>query len=336
MQELREVHKAAKRDRNVHLAYKINAVILLGDGWSVDEVVEALLLDHETLRSYVEKYKHGGISELAETHYKGSASKLTAEQIHQLCAELDAQIYCTTKEICAYVMGAFGIRYTESGMADLLHRLDYVYKKPKLVPGNPSEEEQEIFITQYIEFMANKKDDELVFFADAVHPTHNAQSAHGWIKKGKVQELETNSGRCRLNIHGAMNAETYETTTVITEGSVNGDTTIDLLKSLETLYYWAATIYVILDNAKYHYSLPVLEYLKHSKVKLVFLPTYSPELNLIERLWGFFKKKVLHNMHYKKYAEFKGDCINFFKEQHKYSDEIHSLMGEGLEVFGTG
>ncbi len=294
LQELHVLHRVSKLDKNVNLAYKINAVILLGSGWTLAEVVSALLLDDETLRSYVEKYKQGGVLGLAETHYKGSVSKLTPEQQEQLCLELESQIYLTTKQVCIYVALNFGIQYTESGMADLLKRLEFVYKKPKLIPGNPDEEKQEEFIKAYLEFMQRKKETELVFFADAVHPTHNAQAAYGWFKKGKAQELQTNSGRNRLNIHGAMNAETYETTTVITECSVNSDTTIDLLTSLDTLYYWATSIYVILDNAKYHFSLPVLAYLKTSKVKLIFLPTYSPQLNLIERLWGYFKKTVLH------------------------------------------
>lgn len=336
LDELHAIHRLAKKDKNVTLAYKIHAIILLGNGWSIDEVVEALFLDDETLRSYVKKYKDGGLLELAETHYKGSISKLTLEQQNQLCAELDSQVYLTTKQVCLYVETIFDASYTESGMADLLKRLGYVYKKPKLVPGNPDEEAQEAFIKFYIEFMNRKKENEAVFFMDAMHPTHNAQAAHGWIKRGKEQELKTNSGRDRLNIHGAMNAETYETTTIVTEDSINSDTTIELLKYLETLYYWASTIYVILDNAKYHFSGSVLEYMKTSKIKLVFLPAYSPKLNLIERLWGFFKKKVLHNTYYPLFSEFKNACTNFFKEQDKYLNDIANIMNEGLEAYDTG
>ena len=336
LQELHAMHRIAKQDKNVALAYKIHAIILLGSEWSIEEVVEALFLDDETIRSYFEKYKHGGLLELAETNYKGSVSKLTPEQQSQLCAELDNQVYLTTKQVCIYVKTIFGTQYTESGMADLLKRLGYVYKKPKLVPGNPNKEDQELFVRFYLDFMNKKRDDEVAFFMDAMHPTHNAQAAYGWFKKGIHKELQTNTGRDRLNIHGAMNVETCETTTIITEDSIDSNTTIDLLKTLETLYYWATTIYVILDNAKYHFSGSVIEYLKTSKVKLVFLPAYSPELNLIERLWGFFKKTVLYNRYYPKFSEFRDACINFFKEQDKYLDQIHDIIADGLEAYDTG
>ncbi len=64
--ELRAAHRA---ESNGNAAYKINAIILLGTGWKLRQVKEALLLDDETLRSYVEKYKSGGVKKLLETNH---------------------------------------------------------------------------------------------------------------------------------------------------------------------------------------------------------------------------------------------------------------------------
>lgn len=95
-----------------------------------------------------------------------------------------------------------------------MHRLDYVYKKPELVPGNPDTEAQELFVEQYENFMLSKPDDVEVVFVDAVHPEHNSQPAYGWIRRGERRELKTKSGRQRLNLHGAINAETHEITII--------------------------------------------------------------------------------------------------------------------------
>lgn len=89
-------------------------------------------------------------------------------------------------------------------MRDLLHHLDYVYKKPKLVPGNPDIEAQELFAEQYEDFMLSKSGDIEVIFVDAVHPEYNALASYGWIKRGETRELKTNSGRERLNLHGLL------------------------------------------------------------------------------------------------------------------------------------
>lgn len=329
IQELRAAHRSTKFKKD---AYKINAAILLGTGWTLKEVSEALLLDEDTLASYVNKYKDAGFDGLLKVLHKGGFKKLSSEQIDLLCVELDSSVYLNTKAICSYVKSQFNINYTIGGMTDLLHNLDYVYKKPKLVPANPDPESQDVFLDQYVEFMENKPKDSVVFFVDAVHPVHNSMPAYGWIRKGRAQELKSNSGRNRLNIHGAMNAETYETTVIATEDSINTETTIQLFQYLESIYSFASVIYVILDNARYHYSKSVQEYVKTSKIELVFQPSYSPELNLIERLWKVFKKNVLYNKFYEDYAGFKSACLSFFKNQSKHFKEIESIMGDGLEA----
>lgn len=332
LQELRAAHKSAKQNRDASSAYRINAIILLGSGWTLQEVSSALLLDEETLRTYVNQYKLAGFQALLKRNYQGSNPKLTDEQFSELQEELNGKVYLNTKAICYFVKDKFDINYSISGMTDLLHRLGYVYKKPKLVPANPDKEAQEIFIQHYLGFIENKPKNDVIVFADAVHPVHNSMPAYGWIKKGTTQELKSNTGRSRLNIHGAMNAETYETTIIYSEEPVNSESTIALLQQLETVYYFSETIHVIFDNAKYHYSKEVQKYIKNSRINLVFLPAYSPELNLIERLWKVFKKNVMYNRFYEKFSEFKESCIDFFRNQGKYEGEIISIMGDGLEA----
>lgn len=329
IQELRAAHKSAKNKAD---AYRINSVILLGTGWSVEEVVDALLLDDETLRNYVKNYKNGGLEQLLESNYKGGTPKLPVQYLEILSQELEHNIYLSTKSICEYVKRQFNVYYSISGMTALLHRMDYVYKKPKLVPGNADKEAQDLFLKEFLKLMENKKENEAVFFIDAVHPTWNSMAAYGGIKKGTIRELKSNSGRDRLNIHGAMNAETFETTVVTSESNINTDSTISLFQALESIYPLAAVIYVILDNAKYHFSRAVFEYVENSKIQLVFLPSYSPELNLIERLWRVFQKNVLYNRHYGSFKEFKKSCIGFFKNQSDHFEEIEAIMGSGLEA----
>lgn len=216
-------------------------------------------------------------------------------------------------------------------MRDLLHCLDYVYKKPKLVPGNPDVDAQELFAEQYDDFMLSKPEDVEVVFVDAVHPEHNALAAYGWIKRGETRELKTNSGRQRLNLHGAINAETHEII-IIESDTVDSYSTLNLLAAIENKYPIASSIKVILDNAKYHYSKAVRDYIATSRVDLVFLPSYSPNLNLIQRLWRFFKKKVLHNMYYKNIGAFREACIKFFREIDQYSKKISNFMRADFHI----
>jgi len=93
-----------------------------------------------------------------------------------------------------------------------------------------------------------------------------------------------------------------------------------------------AALTIILDNAKYHYSKEVKKFLQGSKIKLVFLPTYSPNLNLIERLWKFFKKTVLYNQYYEDLKEFRKACINFFSNISQHAGKIEKFMNADFEL----
>ena len=329
--QLEGLRTAHRKEKNKKAAYKINAVILLGTGWSLKEVKEALLLDDETLRSYLKKYQSGGIGELIKTDYPGRPPRLNDEQQKKLYNELNNNIYLTTCAVIEYVSDQFGVKYTTSGMRDLLHRAGYSYKKPKLVPGNPDREAQEDFVYFYERFMESKTEGVEVFFIDAVHPEHNTMAAYGWIKKGEKRLLKTNSGRQRLNLHGAINIERIDVTIIESE-SINRESTTQLLDILDKKYCYAKEIIIILDNARYHYSKEVTELVEKSpRLKLVYLPTYSPELNLIERVWRFFKKNVLYNKYYKDLSAFRQASIKFFRNIAQHHDELVTLLGGGFE-----
>lgn len=332
--EIDELLSAHRAERYRNAAYKINAVILLGTGWILEDVKQALLLDDETLRSYVKKYQTGGIALLVKTHYSGKKVNLDDTQLRKLRKELDNNIYLTTSAIIEYVIEEFDIEYSSSGMRDLLHREGYVFKKPVLVPGNPNVEAQEEFVHYYEEFMLKKKDNVEVLFVDAVHPEHNAMAAYGWIKKGQKREIKTNSGRQRLNLHGAINAETMSMTVIESE-TINRDSTVQLLEILDQKYVDAKQIFIILDNAPYHYSQEVRDVVAASpRLNLVYLPAYSPELNLIERVWRYFKKNVLYNTYYENLAKFRKAAIKFFQNIDDHAGELLTLLSGGFEGHG--
>lgn len=330
LKTLRLAHKIAKRT-GAHGAYRINAVILLGSGWTLKKVKNALLLNEESLRGYVEKYRQGGMEALLRTNYKGRQVNLSEAQQQQLQRELDEHIHLTTGSVIQYIKETFFVEYRLSGMRDLLHRLGYVYKNPKLVPGHPDIDAQEEFIKHDEELMMKKADDVEVLFMDAVHPEHNTMAAYGWMKRGERKELKTNSGRQRLNLHGVINAETHEVT-LIESDTINKDSTLQLLELVEQRYFLSSMVYIILDNARYHYSKEVKEFLEGKKMKLVFLPPYSPNLNLIERLWRFFKKNVLYNKYHSSLKEFRKSCIDFFRNLEQHSRKISKLMNSDFEL----
>jgi transposase len=109
---------------------------------------------------------------------------------------------------------------------------------------------------------------------------------------------------------------------------------IILLGTEWTIREVAEVIYTICDNARYYRSKKVKEYLRKSKIELVFLPPYSPNLNLIERLWKYFRKIVLYNKYYGTFDEFRKACKSFFRRIKRDKEDISSLLTENFQIIG--
>ena len=329
--KLKETHR---KQRDKRLAYRINAIILLGSGWSVANVAAALLIDDQTVRNWLEKYRQGGVEDLLALNYQGKEPSLTAEQQDELAKHLDENIYLDSNAIRHHIETTCGVKYSPTGVKELLHRLGFVYKKPKHVPGKLDPEKQAEFIAEYEKLRKNQGKNDPVYFGDGCHPQFNSIPAFGWIRRGVEKELKSNCGRERVNINGAVDIDTLETVTDFTD-SINSQSTIRLFDKLEAKHPDAKVIHIIVDNATYYKSVLVKEYLETSRIKIHFLPGYSPNLNLIERLWKFFKKKILYNKYYETFDEFLSACKSFFRCRTKYRDELRSLLAENFHQYQT-
>lgn len=325
---LEQKHRHCKEKRQ---ADRIKTILGLNKGYEYKEISSLLLLDDSTLRNYYVEYVEGGIEKLVSDDYSGGTSRLSFEELQQLDEHLQEHIYTSSKEIKAYIEKEFGIVYTTEGVKNILSRLNFSYKKPKHIPGKADAEKQKQFLKEYDALKATKQAEDKIYFMDGCHPRHNSIAAYGWIKKGKEKQLKANTGRARLNINGAYNAEDNKVI-VREDESINAQSTLSLLEQIMVVQV-SGIIYLIADNAKYYRSKKVKEFLeKNPRVKILFLPPYSPNLNLIERLWLFFKKKRLWNRYYEKYDEFKKECMTFFENIQLYEHELKTLMVDNFQL----
>jgi transposase len=326
--ELRGQHRFETEKR---YADRIKALLLWDEGWTLEEVSRVLMLDEKTIRRYRKLYESEGLDRLLNDDWKGGIGRLSSEQEEGLKNYLISHLCTTTKEICNYVEREYGISYTCRGMQYVLHRLGFVYKKTTAIPGKANPEAQEKFIAMYEELMESKSDDDPVYFIDGVHAQHNSHPTNGWILRGKEHHIATNTGRQRVNINGALNAETLEVS-IWEDQTINAQSTIALFATIQQKHPDAENIYVILDNAGYYRNHLVNYYVENSPIKLLFLPPYSPNLNLIERLWKFFKKKVANNRYYEKFQDFKKEALRFFKKLQLYESELDSLLIDNFQI----
>ena len=138
------------------------------------------------------------------------------------------------------------------------------------------------------------------------------QLAYGWIKKGKRKEIPSNTGRERLKLSGMIDMLTHKVL-VREDITLNAESTIQFFKKIEEAYPTKNEVHVFCDNARYYKNRVVGKYLESSKIRLHFLPPYSPNLNPIERLWKWMKERVMYNTYHQEFEDFKNAVLGFFR-----------------------
>jgi transposase len=144
--------------------------------------------------------------------------------------------------------------------------------------------------------------------------------------------VRTSSGRKRRNVLGAYNAITKKLLTVVNDSYINSASVCEMLRLLRRSHPGKA-ITVVLDNAAYQRAKVVQTLAKELGITLLWLPSYSPNLNLIERLWKFVKKQSLNNRYYETFEDFKtgiDDCWENIDKEHK--SKIAPLMTLRFQV----
>jgi transposase len=170
-----------------------------------------------------------------------------------------------------------------------------------------------------------------VFFVDAAHFVMGAFLCCVWSRVRRF--IRGASGRQRYSVLGAWNAGTQELVSITTDATVSAQTMCALLVKIAALGL-QGPITLVLDNARYQHCALVMDKAKSLNIHLEFLPSYSPNLNLIERLWKFVKKQVLYGRHYATFTEFRAaidDCLAKIPTEHRKS--LASLMTHNFQTF---
>lgn len=315
--KLKEQHKAT-RDKKV--CDRIKAVLLINKGYNYNEIAEILLLDDTTIRRHIAEYLE---QEKLNNNHNGYNGKLTKIQCDELIAYLQKNTYTDVRPVIHYVLTRYKMYFSRSGMNAWLQQHGFRYKRPHLVPSKHNPAKQQGFIDEITPIMASGVP---LYSLDASHPSHQSKSTHGWIFVGENKALKTTATQKRVHLFGALNMHSQEVAVIEAE-TINSQAVIALIEQIKTKHNSSEKIHFILDNAKYQKSFIIQEYLaQNTNIIFHYLPAYSPNLNLIERVWKFMHKKVTNNQYYEHYAGFKQAIISFFENIHQYENELKTLL----------
>lgn len=320
-------------DTHIHPRVKQKALVLIMKYYQTPhhKIADIAGVCENTVRSYLSEYREGGIKSISTTHFYQPQSTLKTfdVKIKQYFTDTPP---ASINEACAKIKELTGISVKHTQMRRYLKYLGIKRRKVGSIPGNVDLKAQQTFHDEQLqpkleEAKQGKRD---VFFVDAAHFVMGGFLGFLWCFTRLF--VRTPSGRQRFNVLGALNAITKQIITITNDTYITSVQVCELLKKLSENAPRPITL--ILDNARYQRCKMVTALAATLEIELLFLPPYSPNLNLIERLWKFTKAECLNSKYYENFALFRYAIQDFMDTVHeKHHAKLHSLLTLKFQLF---
>jgi len=311
---------------------KMEVLWLKSQGVAPGEIARLADVCPNTMRNYLREYQEGGLERLKEMHYQHPHSALAAHA-STLEAHFQEHPPATVKEAQHEIAQLTGIQRSETQVRQFMKRLGLQCRKVGMIPAQADPEEQAAFLKEQLEprLAEAQAGQRAVFFGDAAHFVLAPFLGFLWCFTRVF--IKAPAGRQRFNVLGALNAITHELIMVTNDTYINAESVCELLRQLAVLNL-GVPITLVLDNARYQKCAQVLDLAAALHIELLYLPAYSPNLNLIERLWKFTKKQCLYSQYYADFGSFKAAIQQCLSETHTtHKAALDSLLTLKFQTF---
>lgn len=286
-----------------------------------------------SVTNYVWRFNEGGLEDLLVDNRHGMAPGF-ADVEEELCGSLSQELIMNSAHAAMVMEGVCGWRVSCSTAIRWMRALGMRFRKPMAIPAKADPVAQVKFLMGTLmpllemAILGRCK----VFFMDAAHFLHGPSTAACWSFARAM--VKAPSGRHRHNVLAALDPIAKLLTAVTESAYVNAQSVVALMRELRHANP-RKPIHLVLDNARYQRCEAVFKAAKKYRIHLVYLPPYSPNLNLIERFWKLLRKKVLNNKYYETFAEHTKAIDDFIQEINAgfHAQEMDALITLNFQLF---
>jgi len=337
-QQRRDIERRRKETLDRRVYQRLTAVLTIAEGESREGVAHLLGIGLSQLGEWLRLYRNKGPDGLCALHYKGDPGKLTAAQVNQFKEKVSTGCFRNSDQIRQWLFDTFGVSYTPSGVKDLLRRIGVSYHKVTGFLWKADPDEQQAFVKRVARHQREAKRPGAPrtrrYYVDACHPVWGLDLVYCcWLLLGQRFLVGMGSGRKRLNILGAYCPDDHEYIDYrLTRDNINGEQFVNFLRLLLSTHPQTERIVLYVDGARYYKSPVVKEWLKrHPQFHLSRIPAYSPNVNLIERMWKFMRAKALCRWH-KTFEDMQAAVCQVLDHLEDYGGELQTLMTETFHI----
>jgi transposase len=316
-----------------HVQKRIHAVYMKTvTGLSNTTIGDLTGLHRHSVRHWIQVYQARGFEALCQFNYGTNKSDLEkhSDGILQSFIQRPPMTACEAK---SRIEELTGISRSPSQVRAFMKRHGLRYLQTGQIPAKADTQKQQQWVQEKLEpAIKEAQNGEChLLFMDAAHFILQPFICALWCVTRLF--IKASAGRNRINVLGVVNATTKEVLTLSNTTYITAETIIVFLKQLKE-HYGTLPLKIVLDNARYQHCTLVENAAKELNITLLFLPSYSPNLNIIERLWKFTKKKILYAKYYDTPAKFH-QAINGFLQtvNQKYNADLKNLLTLNFQYF---
>lgn len=260
----------------------------------------------------IHRYNTGGMDSVLMLKAKSGRPGKLAGHMDEIYKALGERIPRTAKEGMSIIAEVSGVTVKETWARTIMNRLGFKCRKLQPIPGKADPKKQKEWI-ENLQPVVNeaKAGERILLFMDAVHFTLGSFTCNVWSKTPLY--LPTGAGRNRFNFIGAVDPFSLNLFHSHSMEYVDANEIMSFLQMLRDRN-GNMPVSIVLDNARYQHCKAVMEQAKKLDITLIFLPAYSPNLNIIERLWKYTRKTVLNGRFFDMPAKFHA-ALKFFYEE---------------------
>lgn len=313
---------------------KLLALKMRSSGVPLEMIATSLKVTTRSVSHYLAEYREGGLQATMEDRAYCPMSSLEPF-IDRLADSFDATPVGCTRQARRRILEITGLEMSPSQTRRIMKRLGMRYRKSGQIPCKADPDKQLEFLDEKLQPRLDEAaaGERKVFFVDAAHFVMGAVVGMLWCMSRVF--VRGASGRKRYNVLGAVDSQSKRITTVTNDTYITAPTVCELLAKLHRENP-GIPLTLVLDNARYQKCRLVTSRAAELGMEMLYLPAYSPNLNIIERLWKFIKKDSLSNAYHESFGEFTGAIDAKIKEANTtLRSQMKSLMSLNFQTLPT-
>lgn len=323
------IQNALNDSEDAKYSHRLDLVLLAVSGMPVKEIALLYNEPKNTIHSWINKVEKQGVEALKSGSHPGRPSRVSDEAL----AQLDLDLQKSPAEfgydlnlwdgllLSQHLSDHYSISLQVRQCQRLLRKLGYTLQRPQTKPSGSNPELQEAFKKKLMSFR-----DHDIWYQDEVHFYRSSTICRMWSKKGKQPQVKSAPTKEKIAFSGFINPKKG---TLITNecDRFNFETIMQSVRSFLKHLKGKKKLLVVLDNASWHKKAVRLMSgdPDFARVKFLFLPPYSPELNPIERVWRITRRERTHNRFFAKLNDLKLVLTTYFDKFRGPNAKLKSL-----------